>query len=89
MSKTTNKEKLYHQIALACLKALKNSDANTQESIGQVYKAIDSAFNQQVSLLAHELDEAKQKLSDISQLDSERHSLADAQSIAQSNKAQH
>ena len=87
----TEKEKLYHQIALACLKALKGaqSGADSKDQIKEVYDAIDTAFNQQFALLAHEVDEQKQRLDAIAHLDPEQHQLVDAITIAKSNSAAH
>lgn len=90
-SSNTEKEKLYHQIALACLKALKGAQngADSKDQIREVYEAIDIAFNEQFALLAHEVDDQKQRLDAIALLDPEQHQLVDAIALAKSNSAAH
>ncbi|MAE21595.1 MAG: hypothetical protein VXZ05_00265 [Pseudomonadota bacterium] len=78
-----NKDQLYHQIALACLKTLREGgNAEADDKVKALYKAIDDAFQAQVSLLATELEDARQRLTTITTLDPARHSLQDAIDIA-------
>jgi hypothetical protein len=85
-----NKDQAYHQIALACLKTLREAPAGENDNrVDGLYQAIDEAFQSQLGLLAEELEQARQRLQLIAQLDPARHSLADAQAIAQSNETAH
>mgnify|MGYP006943313357 CR=1 FL=1 len=77
-----NKEKAYHQIALACLKTLRNTAASRDDAVAELHQAIDSAFQQQFALLLSELNDYRDRLKLIESLDPEQHSLADAQAIA-------
>lgn len=76
-----NKDQAYHQIALACLKALR-STPSAADPTAVVYQAIDQAFASQYSLLVTELEEAHQRLNAIAALDETRHNLSDAKAIA-------
>lgn len=84
-----NKDQAYHQIALACLKALKNTAASSEDPIKQLYTVIDEAFEQQTALLMVELEVQKARLNDIASLDPAQHTLADAQVIARHNGTAH
>jgi len=85
-----NKDQAYHQIALACLKALRNSGAaSAEDPVKQLYAVIDQAFEQQFTLLLTELEDCKERLSAIEQLNPERHTLADAQAIARARGTAH
>lgn len=78
-----NRDQAYHQIALACLKALKTpSAAAAEDPVKALYDVIDQAFEQQFALMLAELDDCRTRLSHISSLDPARHTLADAQVIA-------
>lgn len=83
------KEKLYHQIAHACLQVLKSPKVDNKEQVKDVYNAIDQAFQNQFALLSSELEDCKQRLEQISQLDDTQHNLQDAQQIARQEKAKH
>lgn len=83
-----NKDKAYHQIALACLKTLRTNPSITATSPAKaLYDAIDEAFSQQCALLLMELEDSQQRLNAISALNDQRHNLADAKAIAK-NKTQ-
>ncbi len=83
-----NKDKAYHQIALACLKALReNHSISAQNPAKALYNAIDEAFSQQSALLLMELEDSQQRLKAISALNDQQHTLSDAQAIA-NNKVQ-
>ena len=85
-----NKDQAYHQIALACLKALKDpKEASAEDPVKNLYAVIDEAFEQQFALLLAELEDCKQRLSAIDQLNPERHTLADAQAISGSQGTAH
>ncbi len=78
-----NKDQAYHQIALACLKALRNPNAaEAEDQIQMLYKVIDQAFEQQFALVLAELEDCKARLSQIESLDPAHNTLADAQAIA-------
>lgn len=83
------KEKLYHQIAHACLQVLKTPKANSSEQVKDVYEAIDQAFHNQFVLLSSELEDCKKRLQLIGELDSSEHNLQDAQQIARQDSAKH
>ena len=77
------KDQMYHNIALACLKTLREGgSAEADDKVKALYTAIDEAFESQFSLLVAELEDARGRLTQISALDTSRHSLADAQLIA-------
>lgn len=84
------KEKLYHQIAHACLQVLKTqaSSGNTDQ-VKAVYDAIDNAFHNQFALLSSELEDCKQRLELIGELDENEYNLKDAQKIARQESAKH
>lgn len=85
-----NKDHAYHQIALACLKALRESGNATASNPAQLlYSAIDQAFNEQYSLLLTELDHCYDRLKRIAELDPKQHTLADAQQLAQQPSDRH
>jgi hypothetical protein len=84
-----NKDQAYHQIALACLKALKSTSASSEDPVKQLYSVIDEAFEQQFALLMVELEAQKARLNEIASLDPASHSLADAQAIARHNGIAH
>lgn len=85
-----NKDKAYHQIALACLKTLQEGKGSSSEDqIKSLYEAIDQGFQTQFKLVLTELDDAKARLNYISRLDPEQHNLADAQAIIHQNKTSH
>lgn len=77
-----NKDKAYHQIALACLKTLRNTAASRDDAVSELHQAIDVAFQQQFALLLSELNDYRDRLKHIEALDPEQHTLADAQEIA-------
>jgi len=83
------KEKLYHQIAHACLQVLKTPKADNKEQVKAVYDAIDLAFQSQFALLSSELEDCKQRLQLIENLDETEHNLQDAQQIARQDSAKH
>jgi len=91
LDNSVDKEKLYHQIALACLKVLKNPTAAGEgaDQIQAVYDAIDQAFNSQFTLLNDELEDCKQRLQLIADLNPDEYQLVDAQDIAQHSGAKH
>ena len=75
-----NKDQAYHQIALACLKALRTpAGASAEDPVKELYSVIDNAFESQFALLVAELEDSKHRLNQIQQLDPQRHTLADAQ----------
>lgn len=85
-----NKDQAYHQIALACLKALREPSNVSAESPAQaLYNTIDQAFNQQHALLMAELADCYERLKRISALDPAQHSLSDAQAIAHRDNTSH
>ena len=85
-----NKDQAYHQIALACLKALKSpSKATSEDPVKSLYSVIDKAFEQQFALLLAELETSRERLKQIQALDPSHHSLADAQAIASKNNIAH
>ncbi|KZZ46276.1 MAG: hypothetical protein MK185_01975 [Saccharospirillaceae bacterium] len=85
-----NKDQAYHQIALACLKSLRESNAaNSKDQAQELYDAIDEGFQNQFALVMAELEDAKQRLSLINQLDPKQHSLADAQAIINAQGTAH
>lgn len=85
-----NKDKAYHQIALACLKALReNPSVSAKSPAKMLYNAIDEAFSQQSALLLMELEDCQQRLKAISALNDQQHNLADAQSIANNKVLTH
>lgn len=83
------KEQLYHQIAHACLQVLKTPKSDNKAQIKAVYDAIDQAFLNQSALLSSELDDCKQRLQLISELNDSEHNLQDAQLIARQDLAKH
>ncbi len=85
-----NKDQAYHQIALACLKALRTpAGASVEDPVKELYSVIDNAFESQFALLVAELEDSKRRLSQIQQLDPQRHTLADAQAIIHHNGTTH
>lgn len=85
-----NKDHAYHQIALACLKALRTPTAAAAQDPAQaLYEVIDQAFSQQTALLLAELDDCQHRLTSIAALNPQRHSLADAQAIARHTGQSH
>lgn len=85
-----NKDQTYHQIALACLKTLREpQNAAADNQVENLYKAIDEAFESQMALLLAELEEQRQRLNLIQSLDPKQHSLEDAQAIAADVKPSH
>lgn len=85
-----NKDQAYHQIALACLKALRdpaNVTANNPADV--LYQTIDKAFTEQYSLLMTELEDYHTRLKAISELDTDQHTLADAQRLATTTSRLH
>ncbi|CCK76524.1 hypothetical protein OLEAN_C23480 [Oleispira antarctica RB-8] len=83
------KEHLYHQIAHACLQVLKTPKADNKAQIKAVYDSIDQAFMNQSALLSSELEDCKNKLQLIVELNDAEHSLQDAKDIAAQNSAKH
>lgn len=84
------KETLYHQIAHACLQVLKTPPkSDNKKQVKAVYDAIDNAFHNQFALLSSELDDCKQRLEMIGELDDADHTLKDAQKIARQDSAKH
>ncbi|WP_221796877.1 hypothetical protein [Oceanobacter mangrovi] len=78
-----NKDQAYHQIALACLKTLRNTNASSSDAVTELYDTIDAAFQQQFALLLAELEENRDRLNRICELDPNTCTLADAQAIAE------
>lgn len=83
------KEQLYHQIAHACLQVLKTPKADSKEQIKAVYDSIDQAFMNQSALLSSELEDCKNRLQLIADLNESEHSLKDAIDIAAQDSAKH
>lgn len=83
------KEKLYHQIAHACLQVLKTPKTDNSEQVKAVYDAIDQAFLNQSALLSSELEDCKNRLQMIAELDDAEHNLQDAKNIARQDLAKH
>lgn len=77
-----NKDQAYHQIALACLKTLRNTAASKDDAVAELHAAIDVAFQQQFALLLGELNDCRDRLSRIESLDPDQDTLFDAQIIA-------
>lgn len=85
-----NKDHAYHQIALACLKTLRqNQTSNEKDTIKALYQAIDHAFEQQYALLMIEMEQINAKIDKIEQLDPQQHTLADAQALLRANGTAH
>jgi len=85
-----NKDQAYHQIALACLKSLRdNPTAASKDKAQELFDTIDQAFQSQFALVLAELEDAKQRLALIDQLDPQQHSLADAQAIINAKGTAH
>ncbi|MEQ3693926.1 MAG: hypothetical protein ABNH15_02360 [Alcanivorax sp.] len=85
-----NKDQLYHQIAVTCLKTLREgSNAEAGDQVKALYDAIDTAFQSQFALLVTELEDAKERLNHIAALDPERHTLRDAQIIIDQSGTAH
>lgn len=85
-----NKDQAYHQIALACLKALKTpANVANEDPVKSLYEVIDQAFEQQFALLMVELESNRERLNQIAALDPAHHSLADAIAIARQNSTAH
>ena len=85
-----NKDQIYHKIALACLKTLREGkSANSQDQVKDLYDAIDKGFEEQFSLLVQELDETKARLDAIARLNPEKHNLEDARAIIFQQKISH
>lgn len=84
------KDKAYHQIALACLKALRTPrNSSAEDPAAALYDVIDDAFSRQTALLMAELEDYRRRLDAIAALDPQRHSLAEAQAIARPQQASH
>lgn len=77
-----NKDQAYHQIALACLKTLRSTAADKQDSVTALHEAIDAAFQEQFALILAELEDQRTRLMLIENLNPEQHGLEDAQQIA-------
>lgn len=76
------KDRLYMDIAKACLAALNNSHAASPEKAYQaVYEAIDKAFESQFQQLGHDYQSARAALESIAKLPTSE--SATAQAIAQ------
>lgn len=85
-----NKDQAYHQIALACLKALRSpSHVSSDNPTETLYQAIDQAFSEQFALLLMELEEAQTRLKAIAALDPQRHTLEDAKNLATKTSRPH
>lgn len=85
-----NKDQAYHQIALACLKTLRQPNAaEAENAVQNLYSVIDQAFEQQFALLMAEFEDCKRRLELISGLDDAHHSLLDAQHLARSSGQAH
>lgn len=85
-----NKDHAYHQIALACLKTLRQNQTNNEkDTVNKLYQAIDQAFEQQHALLMVAMEQMQAKIDQIEQLDPQQHTLADAQSILRANGTAH
>ena len=85
-----NKDQAYHQIALACLKTLREGgNASSQDQVKVLYDTIDSAFQSQFALILAELEDAKHRLNLIAALDPAHDSLSDAQDIINNNGTAH
>ena len=84
-----NKDQIYHQIALASLKTLRQTNADSQDQVKALYEAIDVAFESQFTLLVTELEDAKARLNQIAALDPAQHSLKDAQAIISQSGTAH
>jgi len=65
----SNKDKLYIDIAKACLSALNKASVDSkQEAYTKVYAAIDAAFNQQFEQLGTDYQKARSALESIAAL---------------------
>jgi len=85
-----NKDQLYHNIALACLKTLREgSHAEAEDKVKALYDSIDIAFQSQFALLVTELEDTRARLSQVAALDPSRHSLQDAQAIINAEGTAH
>ncbi|WP_430461903.1 hypothetical protein ACQUQU_03685 [Thalassolituus sp. LLYu03] len=85
-----NKDQAYHQIALACLKALKTpTNVANEDPVSALYQVIDTAFEQQFALMMAELESTRHSLNQIAELDPAHDTLADAQRIARQNGTAH
>lgn len=76
-----NKDQAYHQIALACLKTLRQTHTEATNPIDSLYQVIDQAFEEQFAIVLAELDDSKQRLEKIRSLNPTHHSLVDAHAI--------
>lgn len=85
-----NKDQIYHRIALACLKTLREGkNTDSEDQVKALYDAIDKGFQAQFSLLVQELDETKARLDAIARLNPEKHTLDDAHAIIFQQKISH
>ncbi|MFK4752291.1 MULTISPECIES: hypothetical protein [Oceanospirillaceae] len=84
-----NKDQAYHQIALACLKSLRNTSASSSDAVSELYSTIDEAFQQQFALMLTELEDNRERLNRICELDPGINTLADAQAIALNRGTSH
>jgi len=85
-----NKDQMYHNIALACLKTLREGgNAEAEDKVKVLYNAIDEAFESQFALMVAELEDARARLTHIAALDPAHHSLDDAQAIASADGTAH
>lgn len=85
-----NKDQIYHRIALACLKTLRDGkNTGSEDQVKSLYDAIDQGFEDQFSLLVQELDETKARLDAIARLNPEKHTLDDAHAIIFQQKISH
>ncbi|MBE0483188.1 MAG: hypothetical protein IBX52_06760 [Bacterioplanes sp.] len=85
-----NKDHAYHQIALACLKTLRqNQTSSEKDTIKQLYQAIDQAFEQQHALMMVEMEQMQAKIDQIEQLDPQQHTLEEAQAFLRANGTAH
>lgn len=85
-----NKEAMYHQIALACLKTLNSTPTDDKQALIQaLYEQIDQAFSQQFSLVLDELASRSAQLESIAQLQDGQHTLSDAIALAKNAQNAH
>jgi hypothetical protein len=90
-SKPASKNQLYMRIARSCLQAINASSAkgkSQQDSVSEVYEAIDLAFKAETTALIQELNLKHATLTQISQLDPALNTLQDAIDLASNKKNQ-
>ena len=90
-TKPASKNQLYMRIARSCLHAINASSAkgkSQQDSVSDVYEAIDLAFKAETTALIQELNLKHATLTQISRLDPTHDTLQDAIDLASNNQHQ-